>query len=331
MIRKSLGFILLGIGAASTAYAQTPAPEPKAEARTFSMFFDSDGSFLGVQTQDVTKENFAKYGLREVRGVAVEKVTEGSPAQAAGLQSGDVIVGFNGEEVTSVRKLTRLIGEVAPDHQVRITVLRGGSERELTATLGKRPTPRFENGNWPFSVLPPGHPEIPGAPDVPPAAEMPRIQIQPGAPAQPFMWQFGPRRQIGIGITPLTDQLAKHFNVTGGVLINNVRENSPAAKAGLRAGDIVVEVDGKPLNEDGDLVRAIGEKKEGDVTLTIVRDGNRQTVRVTPEEAKGGFDQFFEFPDGDKLMKLRRAVPATPATPATPAPLNQLFFPGRVL
>ena len=54
----------------------------------FSMFFDGDGSYLGVQTEEVTKENFAKYGLREVRGVAVEKVMEGSPAEKAGLQSG---------------------------------------------------------------------------------------------------------------------------------------------------------------------------------------------------------------------------------------------------
>jgi serine protease Do len=331
MIRKSLAFILIGIGAAATVQAQTPAPEPRAETRTFSMFFDGAGGYLGVQTQDVTKENFGKYGLRDVRGVAVDKVMEGSPAQAAGLQNGDVIVGFNGEEITSVRKLTRLIGEVAPDHQARITVLRGGSERELTATLGKRPTPKFENGNWPFSVLPPGHPAIPDAPNVPPAAEMPRIQIQPGAPAQPFVWQFGPRRQIGVGITPLTDQLAQHFNVTSGALINNVRDNSPAAKAGLKAGDIVVEVDGKQLTGDGDLARAIGEKKEGDITLTIVRNGNRQTVRVTPEEVKGGFDQFFEFSEPDKLMKLRRAVPATPATPAAPVPLNQFFTPGRVL
>ena len=331
MIRRSLAFILMGIGAASTAFAQTPEPQPQPETRTFSMFFDREGSYLGVQTEDVTKENFAKYGLRDVRGVAVEKVMEGSPAQAAGLQNGDVIIRFNGEEITSVRKLTRLIGEMAPDHQARITVLRGGSERDVTATLGKRPTPKFEHGNWPFSVLPPGHPEIPDMPNVPPAAETPRIHPMPGAPATPFMWQMGPRRQIGIGITPLTDQLAKHFNVTGGVLINNVRENSPAAKAGLKAGDIVVEVDGKVLNNDGDLMRAIGEKKDGDVSLTIVRSGNRQTVRVTPEEVKGEFNTFFEFPASDDLMKLRRAVPATPTTPATPVPLNQLFVPGRIL
>ena len=64
--------------------------------------------------------------------------------------------------------------------------------------------------------------------------------------------------------------------------------DSPAAKAGLKAGDIIVEAEGKEVKGEGDLIRAIAEKKEGDVTLTIVRDRNRQTIRVTPEEAKDG-------------------------------------------
>src|SRR5687767_2952448 len=116
MIRRSLAFLLAGFVLYAGVEAQTPAPAPpsapKPEAHSFSLFFDGDGSYLGVQTEEVTKDNFAKYGLKEVRGVAVEKVMEGSPAEKAGIQIGDVIVRFNGEEVTSVRKLTRLLGEV---------------------------------------------------------------------------------------------------------------------------------------------------------------------------------------------------------------------------
>jgi membrane-associated protease RseP (regulator of RpoE activity) len=98
-------------------------------------------------------------------------------------------------------------------------------------------------------------------------------------------------------VTALTKQLSDHFGVTSGVMINEVRADSPAAKAGLKAGDIIVEVDGKEVKADGDLIRAIQEKKEGDVTITIVRDRHRQTIRVTPEEVKGGFDNMrFNFP-----------------------------------
>src|SRR5688500_13915654 len=148
MFRKSFAFILLGLAAGSAAYAQTPEPRTDNDRapRAMTWTFDSGGSYLGIETVDVTRENAGKLGLREVRGVAVEKVIDGSPAQTAGLQAGDVILKFNGEGVTSVRKLTRLIGEVAPDHQVSISVLRGGSERDLNVTLGKRPTPRFEGG-----------------------------------------------------------------------------------------------------------------------------------------------------------------------------------------
>src|ERR1043165_7381385 len=102
MISKSLACFLLGIAAANAALAQqTPAPQGDNSPRAFAWSFDGEGGYLGVQTQEVTRENFAKFGLRDVRGVAVEKVMDKSPAAAAGIQAGDVIVRFNGEEVTS--------------------------------------------------------------------------------------------------------------------------------------------------------------------------------------------------------------------------------------
>jgi serine protease Do len=297
MIRKSLAFLMVGFVLAMVGEAQTPGPGAKGEAKTFSMFFDSDGGYLGVQTEEVTKDNFAKYGLREVRGVAIGKVMEGSPAEKAGLQEGDVIVRFNNEEVTSVRKLTRLLGEVSPDHQARLTVLRAGGEREVTATLGKRPMPKFEDGRFSMSVPPVPFPEG-DFPPMPRIDRLPRMEnLPPGAPDKPFVFGFGSGRRIGVSVTPLTKQLSEHFGVGRGVMISEVRVDSPAAKAGLKAGDIIVEVDGKEVKGEGDLIRAIAEKKEGQLTLTIVRDRNRQTIRVTPEETKSGLDgRFFEFP-----------------------------------
>lgn len=331
MFRKSfLCVLLLTAACGIVATAQTPEPKTKAEPRVFSWSFDSDGGYLGVQTEEVNRENFSKFGLKDVRGVAVQKVMENSPAQTAGLQNGDVIVKLNGEEITSVRKLTRLIGEISPDHTAKITVLRVGDERDINVTLGKRPTPKFGDGAFSMG-FPEGLSKVmpPDAPEMPNLEKLPRVQV-PGKPGEPMVWAFGNRRQIGVGLTTLTKQLANHFDVAGGIMINNVRENSPAAKAGLKAGDIIVEVDGKVVNTDRELIRAIGEKKEGDVSLTIVRDRNRQTVRVTPEEVKSGFDFNFEFPqtpdapDAPGLFKIAR-----PAIPSVP--LNQLFVPGRVV
>lgn len=314
------------------------APEAKKDkekvkaARAFAWSFDGEGGYLGVQTQEVNKDNFTTYGLREVRGVAVEKVMENSPAAAAGIQSNDVIVRFNREEVTSVRKLTRLISEVAPDHQVSLTVLRNGDEKDIKATLGKRKMPQFENGN--FSVAIPEidklrlEKELKDLPELKELKKLKELQKDgpmvfgvPDGEGKNFMWKMGERRQIGVSVYSLTKQLSENMGVEGGVMINNVREDSPAAKAGLKAGDIIIEAGGKPVKNSMDLIHAISDKKEGDVQLTIIRDKNRQTISVTPEASKeSGF--FFQT-DGDEdgLMiapqpgDLHLTMPSMPAAP----------------
>ncbi|MGI8470464.1 MAG: PDZ domain-containing protein [Pyrinomonadaceae bacterium] len=317
----------------TAAFAQQNPQSPQRIERQMQIFTGDGGSYLGVQSQDVTKENFSKFGLREVRGVAVEKVLENSPAARAGLQTGDVIIKFDGEDVASARKLTRLISEVAPDHQAKITVLRGGNERELTATIGKRPAPVFGNGNFtitaPESFGQQGF-QLGQMPQIQPVQPFPQggAVIPPMGNNQNFFVYRANGRQIGIGITPLNNQLGDYFGVAGGkgLLVNNVRENSPAAKAGLKAGDVITEADGKAINSMSDLIRAINDKKEGDINLTIIRNKNRQTVRVTPEKMTGGnapqnfffqndgmpnaqqrqFQMLMQMPDEDSAPKLQR-------------------------
>lgn len=341
MIRNLLVFVLFATSSCVVLYGQTPGAKKERDnaPRVFSWSFEGDGSYLGVETQEVNRDNFAKFGLRDVRGVAVEKVLDNSPAQAGGLQNGDVIVRFNGDEVTSTRKLTRLISEVAPDHQAKLTVVRGGSERDLTVTLAKRPAPKFENGNfeWATPMPPMGSPgEMPKMPEMPDMSQLPKIpnvlQVAPGEGGV-YMWSARGSRQIGVGLTPLTKQLGDYFGVAdgNGLLITNVRENSPAAKVGLKAGDVIVEADGKTLKGDFDLIKLLNEKKEGDVELTIIRDRGRQTVRVTPEAVKNDLTPLFENSDREGTVG-----PPTVASPAFKGMLpsgilNNLLVPGRVL
>lgn len=330
MIGKALSFAAAAFILAPVVTAQTPkAPTPGAPS-VFSFSWDSDGGYLGVQTEEVTRENLGKYNLRDVRGVAVAKVVEGSPAAAAGLQDGDVIVKINGEDVTSGRKLTRLVSEISPDHTARLTVIRGGSEREINVTVGKRPMPKFAEG----SFFPEGLKDFEfKMPELEKLKDLEKFKFE-GKPGEPMVWSFSNRRQIGVSLTPLTKQLSDHFGVTNGALVNNVREDSPAAKAGLKAGDIITEIDGKAVKGELDVVRALGEKKEGDVSVTFMRGGQRQTLRVTPEEGKGMFFEQFEW-DGDfpaptpgepGVYRMQR-----PAVPASPVPLNRLWVPGRVV
>ena len=91
--------------------------------------------------------------------------------------------------------------------------------------------------------------------------------------------------KIGVGITLLPLQLAQYFGVERGILINNVRPDSPGAKAGLKAGDVIVAIGDKPVYGAIVVIRAISEKKEGDFTLRIVRDHKDQTVSLRLTDA----------------------------------------------
>lgn len=343
MFTRLISSVLIVTSSFVLAIGQT-SPEAKKDAeraaQTLAFSLGGQGGYLGVQTTEVSSENFSKFGLSSVRGVAVEKVMENSPAAAAGIIANDVIVRINNDEVTSTRKLTRLISEIAPDHQVTVTLLRGGREQQITATLGKRPTPKFGDGNFTFAM-----PEFKGkfeGPDMKaleeklknlPKGEGPHVFSFPEGEGKSLVWRAGQGRMIGIGVTALTKQLAEHFKVESGVMINSVRENSPAAKAGLKAGDIITELDGKAVKGDFDLIRGINEKKEGDVQLTIVREGRRQTISVTPEKSKeAGF--MFRTDDENGMMipaapPVPMVAPRVPVAPVAPA-VPMLGF-GRVI
>jgi len=238
--------------------------------RHFSLFFDG-GAYLGVSTEDVSKENMARYGMRDVRGVGVTEVMKDSPAEKAGLRKDDVILRFDGESVTSVRKLTRLVSESSADQTVRLTISRGGAEQEVTATLSKRDFNGLLRGKINDEVWK-------GV-----EKDWPKIELGKLGDGN-FVFALGNRR-IGVSTQTLSKQLAEYFGVRdGGVLITSVTENSPAAKAGLKAGDVITAIDGEKVTSPGDLTRGLGKKETGDVSLTVMRDKNVRTVTVTPEK-----------------------------------------------
>jgi serine protease Do len=268
--------------------APAPPQEPAPPAAPTTLYVS--GNYLGVRTEEVTRENMQRYGLTgEPRGVGVKEVVKDSPAEKAGLKVNDVIVRFDGEPVTSVRKLTRLIGEAAPEHTARLTVLRAGSEQELSATLKRRGPFLSPAGasvlNLPEDIL--GDAQRMADEAVRNTEQWRRMQEraqrQWDEAARRYPGVFGPSRRIGVTTSALGKQLADYFGVTHGVLVSSVEEGSPAEKAGLKAGDVVTEADGRKVEDSDDLIRAVSAKEEGEVTLTVVRDRKPRTVRVTPE------------------------------------------------
>jgi len=286
MTRSKLALLIalivgVGVIAGGIVYAQESAApmallddqEPATADRAFSIMLGGE-AFLGVGTEDVTKENMGRYGMREVRGVGVTQVLKDSPAEKAGLKKDDVILRFEGESVTSTRKLSRLVGESSADQTVRLTISRGGSEQELTATLSKHNLSNVLSASIQDDVFRNLLKDMP---------QMKEFPATTGDGNTFFM--FGGNRRIGISTQPLTKQLADFFGAKdGGVLITSVTENSPAAKAGLKAGDVITAVDGEKIDSTGDISRAINKKQDGDVSLTVLRDRNTRTVTLTPEK-----------------------------------------------
>ena len=303
-----VGLVAVIILAAGVALAQQPAPPPEPPSppadlepfeQNFSFFVD--GGFLGVYAENINRENMGRYNLNTVRGVGVTQVIKDSPAEKAGLRKDDVILRIDGEAVNSVRKLNRLVSEMAPDHSVRIAVSRGGAEQEVTATIAKRSDSSFAQD---FLR---GQPKVwkwEGDPKMW-KFESPLFKRRLGDNGGELSFFLANSRRIGVSTMELNKQLAEYFGVTDGVLVTSVMEDSPAAKAGVRAGDVITAIDGEKVDSPGDLARAINRKKEGDVTLTVIRNKSQQTIRVTPKEG-GGFSGTMDEPQVGRRIVIPR-------------------------
>jgi membrane-associated protease RseP (regulator of RpoE activity) len=294
---------------AGLAFAQQPAPPPSPDEpleQNFSLLID-DGGFLGIYAENISRENMDRYHMSQVRGVGVTQVIKDSPAEKAGLRKDDVILRIDGENVTSVRKLNRVVSELAPDQSVRVTFSRGGSEQEITATIGKRNNtnmvgdllrgqPRVWKWEGDLKNFDPKNFKFEGLDKFPDNGDMTIF--------------LGNSRRIGVSTMELTKQLADYFGITGGkgVLVTSVTDDGPAAKAGVRAGDVITAIDGEAVDSPGDISRAINRKKDGDVTLTIIRNKSQQTIHVTPRE--GGFSGTLGQPQlGRRIVIPRIEIP----------------------
>lgn len=314
--KYTFGLMAVFILAAGIVLAQQPAPPPPSPPdepfeQNFSILIDG-GGFLGIYAENISRENMGRYHMNQVRGVGVTEVIKDSPAEKAGLRKDDVILRVDGENVTSVRKLNRLVSELAPDQTVRVGFSRGGSEQEVSATIGKRDNSKMAQDL--FRGAGPKAWKWDG-PDMK-AFKFDGPLVGPGDffdKDGQLAFAFNSRR-IGVSTMSLTKQLADYFGIADGkgVLVTSVTADGPAAKAGLKAGDVITAVDGEAIDSPGDISRVINRKKDGDVSLTIVRNKSQQTIRVTPREG-GGFSGTLGQPQvGRRIVIPRITIPTIP-------------------
>ncbi len=263
-----------GILCAQEAPEPPAPPDPPESAQIFVM---NDGTaHLGVSLGDVTTEQAQQIKLPAVAGAMVTHVQPDSAAAKAGLQKGDAIMEFDGVRVRSSAELRRLIRETPVGRTVEMKIFRDGKPQVLSAKLEGERESLSING---------------------PAIAMPSIKIPDiHIPPEGFSLYGFNRATLGISGDDLTSQLADYFGVKQGkgVLVAEVTQGGAADKAGLKAGDVIVQVDGKPIGGVDELRSALNENFEGDtrkVTLTIIRNHQEQTLtaeltRTSPWEER---------------------------------------------
>jgi serine protease Do len=249
------------------------------------------GSYLGVDTRDVTSDRLAALHLKEEKGVEVTMVDEDAPAGKAGLTEQDVILTLNGTEVESVEQLRRMIRETPPGRAVTLGISRNGQPLTIKVQLADR------KKDFAYSYGPNSKHFSFAIPPIPPIPSMPEIDL----PVSVVMVHSSMRS--GLMVENLTPQLGDFFGAKNGqgVLVRSVEKGSCAEKAGFRAGDVIVKVNGESITDSSDFGHALRSRKDNTATISVIRDKKEQTITLTLPERKQSdvFRESFEMPEFD--------------------------------
>ncbi len=198
--------------------------------------------WLGVHVQSVTEEIAEGLGLVEPMGALVASVAPDGPAAAAGIEAGDVILDFDGQEIDSMRDLPRAVVGTAIDKDVPVKLLRGGKTLNITVKIGRLPEDEAEEED----------------------------EIEETLPVAPEGEDL-----LGLTIAPLTDDLREKYAISDkieGVVITDVEPDSPAARKNVKAGDVIVEVTQEEVHQPHDVIdrlRAVKRSGRGRVLLLL--------------------------------------------------------------
>lgn len=296
------------------ASRQGSQSDPTTQNAEFMPVQLSDRGYVGVYLGDVNVERARDLGLKEIRGAVVGRVEEGSPAANAGLQENDVILAFNAERVQNRDHFYHLLINSRPGSAVSLEISRGGAEHKLEMVLGRRrlnvsdPCQRlFNEANAHLASAAESHKLAEEARRKNDEKEARRLldeekmfrqladesrayiegQIRDGKipechPSRRSGYDFNANRhKIGVSVTPLTAQLAGFFNAaSSSALITEAQAGELGEKAGLKAGDCIVTVNGKTVKSTSDIDRLLNQESSGEFEFVIVRDRNELKIRL---------------------------------------------------
>jgi serine protease Do len=260
------------VPAPPAAPAEPQEPNPAPMVRNFE-FFVGDGSWLGVEPNEVTSDKVKELKLPSEHGVLLDKIMNDSPASKAGLKENDVVTEINGQRVEGAAQFRRMIREIPAGRTAQLTVWRDGRTQSVTVTMGKSEESRR---NMAFAAPGAFAMQIPEMPDLPALPEM---------NMDGRVFATSPRPRLGIDAEDLNGQLGTFFGAPEGegILVRDVGSGSVAEKAGLKAGDVIVSLNGDRIRSVGDLRAKLGTRagdKATTVKLGVLRNHSEVSLSV---------------------------------------------------
>jgi C-terminal processing protease CtpA/Prc len=313
-MKRSVLVSLAIIAAISLAFASQATAKEKTKKVVLDekklKKIEDTGAFLGVYMGDLDDDARKDADYPKSSGVLVTSVIDESPAEEAGIEEGDIIYLFDGETVESGKQLGELVTSHKPGDKIEIVLYRDGKKKTVDVALAEKKT----------SYL-----TIDMDEDGPVQSYM--VMKKLGEPGMAMMfggkdgkWSFVTDRPVlGVSLHDISEDLAPYFDVKPGqgVLVLDVHEDTPAAEAGIKGGDVIVEIAGAKVTRYNDVIDALADVDEDTtVTVTVVRSGKKIDIPVEVER-EGLYSVGLSYQPGSekalKDMKYNMIIPETKA------------------
>jgi serine protease Do len=284
--RTLLCLVLFTLVVAASASPDDRTTGANSENWSFGYPSDEGGSgtsYLGVDIADVRAERLSELKLKEEHGAEVTMVDSDAPAGKAGLREHDVILSLNGTTVESAAQLRRMIKEIPPGRVVTLGISRDGQPLSIKVQLADR------------------HKSMDWSPMNGDLVHIPPIQI-PDIDIPVSIVIAHSSMRSGLMVENITPQLGDYFGVKNGkgVLVRSVEKGSRGEKAGFRAGDVIVKVNGQPVGDSADFSHALRGHPGATTPITVMRDKREQTLTLSlPDRKDSGqlLEESFDVPE----------------------------------
>jgi serine protease Do len=246
---------------------------------TTAYFAHNSQSYLGIDIHDIDNDRAAALKLKDPHGAEIVTVDHDAPANKAGLKIHDAILEMNGQRVEGSDQLRRMLRETPPGRTVSFVICRDGLMLNISVQLADRAKVEANAWSQHFTVPDPSEaPEIEGL--SPPSSR---------GFGNGFFGVFATNGlYVGADVDVLSTQLASYFGVSDGtgLLVKSVDENSPAATAGLKAGDVITKVNNGVMASRADWLKTLHSNRGKQVQLTVMRNKKEQTLSMQAGEPK---------------------------------------------